>query len=119
MEHGVGYHITLPGEPSLYLAGDTVLTPEIETFVQQRQPQICVVPGGGARFDVGGDIIMGLEQVVAFAHLAQGTVVVNHLQAISHCPVTRSQLRTAALNARLGARLHVPGDGETLAFDVA
>jgi L-ascorbate metabolism protein UlaG (beta-lactamase superfamily) len=119
MEHGVGYHITLPGEPSLYLAGDTVLTTEIETFVQQRQPQICVVPGGGARFDVGGDIIMGLEQVMAFAHLAQGTVVVNHLEAISHCPVTRSQLRAAANHAGLGARVYAPADGETLDFGVA
>ncbi|MFC6522545.1 MBL fold metallo-hydrolase [Undibacterium arcticum] len=29
MEHGVGYLIEIPGEPRLYLSGDTVLTPVI------------------------------------------------------------------------------------------
>lgn len=84
MEHGVGYLIELPGEPSLYLAGDTILTPGVRDFVLHHQPQVCVVPAGGARFDIGDDIIMGLDEVLEFTRLSRGIVVANHLQAINH-----------------------------------
>lgn len=114
MEHGVGYFIEMPGEPTLYLAGDTILTPTVRAFVSQHQPDISVVPAGGARFDIGGDIIMGTDDVIAFTSLSKGTVVANHLEAISHCPVTRSGLLQAARQAGVGHRLHAPADGETL-----
>ena len=32
MEHGVGYLIALPGEPGIYLAGDTILTESVRRF---------------------------------------------------------------------------------------
>ena len=116
MEHGVGYFLEVAGEPSLYLAGDTVLTPRIRSFVQQHQPQLCVIPAGGARMDLGQDIIMGQDDAIAFTRLASGHVVANHLEAISHCPVTRSALQEAARRAGITQRLHIPADGQTLAF---
>ncbi|MHA6495437.1 MBL fold metallo-hydrolase [Pseudomonas borbori] len=117
MEHGVGYLIEMPGEPSLYLAGDTRLTPRVEAFVRAHQPQVSVVPAGGARFDLGGDIIMGVDDVIAFARLATGRVVANHLEALSHCPVTRTELALAAQQAGVAARLSIPGDGQVLTFN--
>ncbi len=116
MEHGVGYFLEMPGEPSLYLAGDTVLTQPIPNFVLQPQPDVAVVPAGGARFDLGQDIIMGQDDVLAYTRLANGQVVANHLEAISHCPVSRSNLQAAALQAGLAQRLHIPADGQALAF---
>jgi L-ascorbate metabolism protein UlaG (beta-lactamase superfamily) len=114
MEHGVGYLIEMPGEPSLYLAGDTILTARVRDFVRQHQPAFSVVPAGGARFDIGGDIIMGVDDVIAFTELSTGTVIANHLEAISHCPVTRTALVAAARQAGIGNRLVVPADGQTL-----
>lgn len=117
MEHGVGYLIELPGEPSLYLAGDTILTPAIRAFVAERQPDVSVIPAGGARFDVGQDIIMGVEEVIAFArllHPSQGVVIANHLEALSHCPVQRKDLAAAAADAGVTSRLHIPQDGGTV-----
>ncbi len=114
MEHGVGYLIELPGEPSLYLAGDTILTPRVRNFVLRHQPQVCVVPAGGARFDIGDDIIMGLDEVLEFTRLSRGIVVANHLQAINHCPVTREELAEAAHASGLARRLLIPADGQVL-----
>jgi L-ascorbate metabolism protein UlaG (beta-lactamase superfamily) len=116
MEHGVGYLIEMPNEPSLYLSGDTVLTDDVRDFVRRHQPQICVVPAGGARFDLGGEIIMGIDESIEFARLATGTVVANHLEALSHCPVRRGELRDAAAGAGLGVRFLVPADGEAMEF---
>lgn len=53
MAHGHGFFIQLPGEPSLYLAGDTVLTDDVRNCLTQRQPDVSVLPAGGARFDLG------------------------------------------------------------------
>lgn len=114
MEHGVGYLIELPGEPRLYLAGDTLLTPTVRDFVQQHQPQICVVPAGGARFDLGGDVIMGLSDVLEFMSLSEGVVIANHLEAINHCPVTREALASAAAGTGSADRLLIPADGQVL-----
>ncbi len=112
MEHGVGYFVALPGEPSLYLSGDTILTDAVRGFVRQHQPDVCVVPAGGAHFDLGGDIIMGVHETIAFAQIATGRVIANHMEALSHCPVRRLDLRQAALTAGLAYRMVVPEDGE-------
>jgi L-ascorbate metabolism protein UlaG (beta-lactamase superfamily) len=114
MEHGVGYLIEISGEPSLYLAGDTLLTPTVRDFVLQHQPRVSVVPAGGARFDVGNDVIMGVNDVLEFTRLSLGTVVANHLEAISHCPVTREGLANAATEAGVAHRLLIPVDGQVL-----
>lgn len=114
MEHGVGYLIEYPGEPSIYLAGDTVLTQTVREFVMRHQPQVSVVPAGGARFDVGGDIIMGVADVLEFVTLSEGIVVANHLEAINHCPVTRRELRKAAIDMGVAHKLLIPADGERL-----
>lgn len=112
MEHGVGYFIQIPGEPSLYLSGDTIFTPRIHEFLWTRKPEVSVVPAGGARFDIGGEIIMGVDDVLEFTCVSQGLVIANHLEAISHCPVTRDQLLIAAQHAGFSNRLIVPQDGE-------
>lgn len=116
MEHGVDYFIEMPGEPSLYVCGDTVLTDTVRGFIQEHQPQVALVPAGGARFDVGGDIIMGVREVVDFARTLSGTTVANHLEALSHCPVRRSELKALAAAEGLSRRLVVPEDGETVEF---
>ncbi len=118
MEHGVGYFIEMPGEPSLYLSGDTILTQTVREFLQRQQPQISLVPAGGAKFDLGHEIIMGVNEVIEVTQTVTGTVVANHLEALSHCPVTRTGLRAAAARAGVGERLRIPEDGETLEFSV-
>jgi len=114
MEHGVGFLIEIPGEPSLYLAGDTLLTDEVRACVREHRPAVSVVPAGGARFDLGGDIIMGIDEVIEFTRLSGAAVVANHLEAISHCPVSRMALAEAAASAQV--KLLIPENGEVLAF---
>ncbi|MGG2396683.1 hypothetical protein ACJRW5_06975 [Pseudomonas sp. SH1-B] len=104
----------MPGEPSLYLAGDTLLTDAVRACVREYRPAVSVVPAGGARFDLGGDIIMGIDEVIEFARLSGTAVEANHLEAISHCPVSRLALAEAADRAKVD--LCLPQDGEVLTF---
>jgi hypothetical protein len=62
---------------------------------------------------------MDAQDVVDLLRLTQGQVVANHLEALRHCPVTRTGLAQAATQAGMQARLHVPADGETLTFHEA
>lgn len=116
MAHGHGYFIEQPGEPSVYLAGDTVLTGAVRRCVREHRPAVSVVPAGGASMDFGSELIMDAAQVLALAAEGSGTFIANHLEALDHCPTTRAGLVAAAARAGLGARLLVPADGQTLAF---
>lgn len=116
MEHGFGYLIELPGEPSMYIAGDTVLTPEVCRVLTERRPAVAVLPAGGARFDFGAEILMDGADVLAACALTAGVVVANHLEALDHCPTSRAQLAADAVRAGFASRLRIPHDGDTLEF---
>jgi hypothetical protein len=44
----------------------------------------------------------------------RATVVAVHLEALNHCPLSRTELRAAVDEAGVSARVLVPADGETL-----
>jgi len=102
-----GFVLRAPGEPVLYLAGDTIWCAEVETAIREHEPRVVVVNGSGARFLEGDPIVMTGDDVAEVAARVP-TVVVVHLEAINHCLETR-----ADVVARVPAAL-VPEDGETL-----
>ena len=102
-----GFVLRAPGEPVLYLAGDTIWCAEVETAIREHEPRVAVVNGSGARFLEGDPIVMTGDDVAEVAARVP-TVVVVHLEAINHCLETRADVR-----ARVPAAL-VPEDGETL-----
>lgn len=73
--------------------------------------------GRGAQFDIGGEIIMGVEDVAAVVGLSTGTVVANHLESLDHCPTTREQLSTLLEQPGIGNRLLIPDDGQELTWN--
>lgn len=119
MEHGVGYFIELPGEPTVYLAGDTLLTDAVRGCITDRRPDLAVIPAGGARFDAGGEILMDGRDALEVVRLTAGRVLVNHLEALDHCPTTREAVLAAAREAGLAHKLLVPADGERYSCPLA
>lgn len=117
MEHGHGYFIEQAGEPSLYIAGDTVLSTQVVRCVTERHPDVSIVPAGGAAMDFGSELIMDAAQVLRLAELGTGHFVANHLEALDHCPTSRADLRAEARKRGLAPRFSTPADGETLVFE--
>jgi L-ascorbate metabolism protein UlaG (beta-lactamase superfamily) len=117
MANGAGFHLQLSGEPSIYISGDTVYTKEVERALTELKPDIAVVAAGSASLDVGGPILMPLEEIVTFARTAPNKVIANHLEALNHCPTTRSQLKHTLKNNGLLSKTFVPNDGETLTIE--
>lgn len=118
MAHGHGYVIEWPGEPTLYLAGDTVLTDDVLGVVRGLgTDSVSVLPAGGASMDLGSELIMDADQALRAVAAGRGRFVLNHLEALDHCPTRRDALDKEARRRGLEARVLVPADGEPLVFE--
>ena len=114
-----GYVVSAPGEPTLYLAGDSVWCPEVADALEAHAPQVVVVNAGGARFLQGGAVTMEAPDVVEVARAAPAArVVAVHMEAVNHCLETRAQLGAALAAAGLAGRVAIPADGEASELDL-
>ena len=116
MANGVGFYLRLPDEPSLYISGDTVYTEDVETALTELKPDIAIMASGSASLDIGGPILMDMDELLRFANTAPGTVIANHLEALNHCPTTRTQLKRELAQQGLLTKVLIPEDGESLSF---
>lgn len=111
-----GYVISADGEPTLYVAGDTVWCEDVAAAIDEHQPDVIVVNAGAGQFLTGGPITMTAEDVIEVAYAAPDAVIVAvHMEAINHCLLRRDELR-GALPADLTDRVLIPEDGEILRF---
>ena len=109
---GLGLRAARAGEPSVYVAGDTVWCEEVRAALDVQRPDVVVVNAGGARFNEGDPIVMTADDVVALTRHAPGPpVVAVHLDAINHCLETRELLRARLRAEGLEDRVSVPEDG--------
>lgn len=116
MANGAGYVLRLPGEPCLYLSGDTVYTPDVEKALEELKPDIAVMAAGTATLDISDPILMSMDELIQFVRTAPGKVIANHLEALNHCPTTRRRLKEALESQGLLSKVFIPDDGEVLTF---
>ncbi len=106
-----------PGEPTFYLAGDTVWFPGVADTLRAFDPDVVALNACCARLTEGGPIIMGADDVWQVAHSApRATLIATHMGAVSHATLTRRALRLFAEDNAFADRLRIPADGETLTF---
>jgi L-ascorbate metabolism protein UlaG (beta-lactamase superfamily) len=107
-----GFVLAAPGEPTLYIAGDTIWCDEVADALDRHRPDVVVVNAGAARFLEGDPIVMTADDVVAVSrHAPAARVVAVHLEAINHCPLTRADLHQRLHDEGLTERVTVPEDG--------
>jgi len=112
-----GYVLRVPGEPSLYLAGDTIWCGEVEASIVGLWPDVIVVNAGAAQFNSGGPITMTAADVVRVCRTApHATVVAVHMGALNHCPLSRVDLGLALDEADVLSQVWIPANGESLTF---
>jgi len=110
-----GFVIRAPGEPSVYLAGDTVWCPAVAHALAVERPDVVVLNAGAAQFLTGGPITMDVPDVRAVLDAApRARVVAVHFETINHCRLSRAALRNALADAGLAGRVAIPADGEVL-----
>jgi L-ascorbate metabolism protein UlaG (beta-lactamase superfamily) len=99
-----GFVLRAEGEPTVYVAGDTIWCEAVERALEEHSPDVVVVNASGARFNEGDPIVMNVEDVATVArHVLPAKVVAVHLEAINHCLEPRS--------AYADLPVSVPADG--------
>jgi L-ascorbate metabolism protein UlaG (beta-lactamase superfamily) len=107
-----GFVVAADGEPTLYIAGDTVWCEPVAAALDAHTPDVVVVNAGAARFTSGDPITMTAGDVVAVArHAPAARVVAVHLEAVNHCEETRADLHQRLHTDGLLERVTVPEDG--------
>ena len=107
-----GFVFRAADEPSIFVAGDTVWCPELESALDEHEPDVVVLNAGGARFVEGEPITMTDEDVRRVRErVPDATVVAVHMDAINHCLLSREEL-TNAVEGVL-----IPADGERVELD--
>jgi len=107
-----GFVISAPGEPTLYVAGDTVWCDEVAAALDEHRPDVVVVNAGGARFTHGDPITMTADDIARLTeHAPHVHVVAVHLEAVNHCLETRADLHQRLRDAGLQQHVTVPEDG--------
>jgi len=110
-----GYVLRRRGEPTLYIAGDTVWCSEVAAALAENRPDVVVVFAGAAQFLSGGPITMDTADIAAVCRAAPAArVVAVHMEAFNHCLLTRPLLRAFLAREELTGRVAVPVDGETV-----
>lgn len=116
MGPGSGYLIELPGEPTVYISGDTVFNQTVRNVLTNSRPDISILNAGTAALDLGRPILMPLDELINFIRTAYGKVIAVHLDAFNHCLTNRDILREAVLKEGLSDKVIIPTDGELLEF---
>jgi len=114
MRPGAGYFIELPGDRSLYISGDTVMTQTVRHVLNDLRPDISLLNAGTAALDFGRPILMPINEQLDFIRMAPGKVVAVHLDAFNHCLTSRDLLRGAVLKEGLSEKVIIPQDGELM-----
>jgi len=110
-----GYVLQSEGEPTLYIAGDTIWCEDVSAAISKFKPEVIVVNAGGARFLEGDPITMAPEDVIHVCRAApRATVIAVHMEAINHCLVTRAELARETRQA--GVMVSIPQDGELVSL---
>lgn len=107
-----GFVLHAPGEPSVYIAGDTILCQEVRDAIEEHRPRVIFVNGSGARFNTSEAIVMDNDDIVELAReVPDAKIVVIHLETVSHAIESRADVRARLQAEGLTDRVLVPEDG--------
>ena len=110
-----GYVLKAGGEPPLYIAGDTIWCPEVKEALLTYKPEVIILYSGAAAFLTGGPITMNADHVVAVAReIPSAKVIVIHMETMTHCLLTRAELRKRLEQEGLTHQVSIPRDGEII-----
>ena len=114
-----GFVLRAAGEPTLYIAGDTIWCGEVEDALRQYKPAVVVVNTGAAQFLQGDPITMTADDVISTCQaLPSAQLVAVHMESINHCLLTRQDLAFQLEAARVRERVEIPEDGEWVRFQM-
>ncbi|BFU60838.1 MULTISPECIES: MBL fold metallo-hydrolase [Rodentibacter] len=117
LDEAMGVVFQAKGHKTIYLAGDTIWTADVNKALNRYKPEVMIMNTGDARvlgFD--GGIIMGTQDVAHARKLVPNTkLIAVHMDAVNHMSVYRKDLRKF-VEAEKIQNVDIPEDGEVVKF---
>lgn len=105
------------GHKTLYVAGDTIWTADVNKAINKFQPELIVLNTGYAKLDgFDGSIIMGKDDVKRAASMTKAKIIAVHMEAVNHATLSRKELRDFVKSEGIETQVIVPNDGESIKF---
>ena len=112
-----GVFVSADGEPTIYVAGDTIWCREVSETLRVHKPEIIIVNTGAAAFLTGDPITMTAEDVACVCRSRPpARVVAVHMEAVNHCGLTRAELKRFLEHQNLVSQVSIPLEGDMLTF---
>ena len=109
-----GFVFVQAGEPTVYLAGDTIYYEGVRDVIDRFSPAVIIVNACDARLPVGR-LIMNAEDVMqTCACRPDSLVIASHMEAVSHAHLDRAMLRQSLSESPYAAQVRIPKDGEKI-----
>jgi len=110
-----GFILKAAGEPTFYVAGDTIWCSVVQMAIETHRPDVIAVNSGAAQFNTGAPIIMTAEDVIQVCKTApHAEVVAIHMEAVNHCRLTRQALTEAVAKVGAAQQVIIPQDGDMI-----
>lgn len=105
------------GEPTFYMAGDTVWFEGVAQALDGFRPDVVALNAAWAQFYDGTPILMGPEDIETTAlHAPEARFIATHMDAVNHARLDRGGLRAFLKERGLERRFRIPEDGETVSL---
>jgi L-ascorbate metabolism protein UlaG (beta-lactamase superfamily) len=113
-----GFVLQAEGEPTLYIAGDTIWCPDVEQSLHRFSPDVVILNAGAPTYATGGGPITmdEIDVCQVCRSIPQARVIAVHMETVNHCCLTRAALRTKVEEEGLEKQVSIPQDGEILTF---
>jgi L-ascorbate metabolism protein UlaG (beta-lactamase superfamily) len=112
-----GYVLSTPGEPVIYLTGDTVWCSYTKKALEEFLPEIIISFCGEARFSYGEPITMNAADILSICkQMPLAKVIAVHMEAWNHCRLSRKALRDFTIRSGIEKQVLIPADGELISF---
>lgn len=110
-----GYVFKSSKEPSLYIAGDTVLCDAVRTTITVQQPDVIVLNCCAASNPMGR-LLMNEQELFEVCRLAPNAkIIASHLDSVNHALLTSEDIQLFVKQNQL-KQVYVPHNGECLTF---
>jgi L-ascorbate metabolism protein UlaG (beta-lactamase superfamily) len=112
-----GWVLQAEGEPTLYIAGDTVWAEPVRETIDTFAPDVIVLYGGAAHAKGMGPITMTAVDIgIVRQHAPDAEVIVVHVDAFPHTTESRAEIDNWLGAHGLRERVILPRDGESVAI---
>ena len=112
MGQASGFIFRSSREPTVYWAGDTILTDAVAEMIARDKTKVIITHSCGAMWGKGVLIVMDAAQTVVVCRAAPNSIVIaTHMDSVDHATVSRQSLPEYANSNNISpAQLLIPQD---------